>query len=890
MTADENFADLFAPDPVEHAAASLAEPWKVLLVDDEPDVHAALRLALQDARIEGRPLQLLDARSAAEARMRIAAEPDIALLLLDVVMESEHAGLDLVRYIRQELGNHSVQIIILTGQPGYAPQRQVVTDYEIDGYRLKSELSADKIFVAVYSALRTHRIVSELDRKTVAVQAALAEARRFRHAMDHAPSCIYLKNRELRYVYANQPMLGLLRIGPDELERFEDPAAFPPDVVTRIRAADARVLAGQSIEQEVEFPGADGERRVYWEVRVPVYADGCRTTVWGLCGVATDITDRKRAEEELARHRTRLEELVALRTVDLDRSNARLADTQFAMDRVGIGVAWSDATTGRFLYVNDEACRQLGYTRDELLARSIGDIAPAVTLQTLQAQAAAMRLHGGSMRIEAEHLRKDGTRFPAEVTAHLHRRPGHEWFIAFHTDISQRKAFEDELIHARDVAESASRAKTTFLANMSHELRTPMSAIMGLTGLALRRARDPKLRDQLSTIDQASHHLLDIINNILDISKVEADRLQLEQVDFRLAEMLENLVSMVRTKVAEKGLRLMVDLAPGLPDAVFVGDPFRLGQLLLNLVGNAVKFTARGSVTVRAGVVSETASDIVLRWAVQDTGIGISDEDQQRLFTAFEQADGSMTRKYGGTGLGLAISKRLAQLMGGTIGVDSAPGKGSTFWFTVKLGKAGDAASRLPETRSAMGAGLRGHVARGAALADLRQRFSGARVLLAEDEPVNREVSSELLREAGLALDLAEDGAMALQLARARRYDLILLDVQMPNLNGLDATRDIRAGSLNAETPILAMTANAFEEDRRACFAAGMNDHVSKPVDPGALYQTLLTWLERQPDRPPPRASADGAHKGTALHDGQNAASGAAHRPLDATTVGSGRG
>ncbi len=847
MTLVDSFADLFAPMPVDIGARLPVNPWKILLVDDEPDVHAALRLALHDVRVEERPLELMSAYSAAEAKARLAAEPDIALLLLDVVMESERAGLDLVRHVRRGLRNRSVQIIILTGQPGYAPQREVVTEYEIDGYRLKSELSADKIFVAVYTALRTHRIVSELDRKTVAVQAALAEAERFRNAMDHAPSCIYLKDNQYRYVYANQPTLRLLRIGPDELEGFVDARIFPPDVVARIRAVDARVLAGEWIEQEVEFPAADGGRSVFWEVKVPIYADDCRTAVWGLCGVATDITDRKRAEEELARHRSRLEDLVAERTVDLDRSNAQLADTQFAMDRVGIGVAWNDTATGRFLYVNDEACRQLGYSRDELLRLSVGDISPGYAPEAIRALAADMRFRGGSFRLETEHVRKNGSRFPVEVTAYLHSQPGREWFIAFHTDISQRKAFEAELIHARDVAESASRAKTTFLANMSHELRTPMSAIMGVTGLALRRASDPKLRTQLATIDQASRHLLDVINNILDISKVEADRLRLEDVEFRLGEVLENLVSMVGPKVAEKGLKLMVDLAPGLPGVDLVGDPFRLGQLLLNLVGNAVKFTARGSITVRASIVAETASDVVLRWAVQDTGIGITDDDQCKLFTAFEQADGSMTRKYGGTGLGLAISKRLALLMGGTIGVESVYGQGSTFWFTVQLGKADAVAARDQRSLPGNAANLQGHAMREDVLADLRSRFQGAKVLLAEDEPVNREVSIDLLHEAGLAIDIAEDGARALQLARERRYDVILMDMQMPNLNGLDATRGIRADSLNVATPILAMTANAFDEDRQVCFAAGMNDHVSKPVDPGALYQTLLTWLARQP-------------------------------------------
>jgi len=845
MSGKDAFTDLFAPEIPALGPSVPSIPWKVLLVDDEPDIHAVLHLALEDASVEGRPLQLLSARSGAEARIRLAEHPDIALILLDVVMETERAGLELVRHVRRTLCNHAVQIVIVTGQPGYAPQREVVTEYEIDGYRLKSELSADKIFVTVYAALRTQRVVSELDCQTYALQQALAEAQRFRRAMDLAPSCIYLKDRQYRYVYANHPTLRLYGVDEAALMAFDDGDFLPPAELARVRAVDDRIFAGETVEQEVEVRDRAGVRRVFWEIKVPIYLDSTRTLVWGVCGIATDITDRKQAEEELARHRLQLENLVAARTRDLEHTHARLADTQFAMDRVGIGVAWNDIATGRFLYANDEACRQLGYARDELLTKTLPEIAPLLASQSVGEITDSVRARGSNVRLETEHLRKDGTRYPVEVTVHLHGDPGHEWFIAFYTDITQRKLFEAELIQARDAAEAASRAKSTFLANMSHELRTPMNAIMGLTGLALRRATDEKLRNQLVTIDQASHHLLQVINNILDISKVEADHLRLEQVEFRVGEVLENLQGMVGAKAAEKGLQLKLELAPGIPGRLLVGDPLRLGQLLLNLVGNAIKFTARGCVTLRATIVEETTVEMVVRWEVVDNGIGISPEDQRRLFTAFEQADGSMTRRYGGTGLGLAISKRLAHLMGGEIGVVSAPDQGSTFWFTVRLGKAAPEAFTTPAASADRSASTIGAGIAAGALEALRHRFAGARVLLAEDEPVNREVSSELLKDAALATEVAEDGAIALQLARSRRYDLILMDMQMPNLNGLDATRAIRADSLNRTTPIIAMTANAFSDDRAHCMEAGMNDHVGKPVEPALLYETLLRWLAR---------------------------------------------
>ncbi len=408
-----------------------------------------------------------------------------------------------------------------------------------------------------------------------------------------------------------------------------------------------------------------------------------------------------------------------------------------------------------------------------------------------------------------------------------------------------------ELANAKNAAEAASHAKSTFLANMSHELRTPMNGIMGMTELALRRSGDPTQIDQLSKVKTASQHLLHVINDILDISKIEAERLQLEHVDFALGQVLENLVSLMGQRATEKGLKLLIDLQNGLPMRRFNGDPTRLGQILFNLIGNALKFTTEGAITLRVRQTADSSpvaslpqgeresepeqrapdATAVLRFEVTDTGIGIATDDQKRLFTAFEQADGSMTRKYGGTGLGLAISKRLVKMMGGDIGVYSQPGSGSTFWFTVQLNKATDAVSPAP-TFSQDSAETR-----------LKAQFADMRVLLAEDEPVNQEVSRGLLEDVRLVVDLADDGEQAVTLARQNRYALILMDMQMPNLNGVDATKAIRADSLNTDTPVLAMTANAFDEDRQVCIDAGMNDHIAKPVDPELLFETLLKWL-----------------------------------------------
>jgi len=408
-------------------------------------------------------------------------------------------------------------------------------------------------------------------------------------------------------------------------------------------------------------------------------------------------------------------------------------------------------------------------------------------------------------------------------------------------DISELKLAEQrlqqlnlELAGSRDKAEAATRAKSAFLANIGHEIRTPLNAILGLTHLLRRDAHDAVEEDRLDKVSDAAAHLLEMINDILDLSKIESGRFELEQVDFSPRELVGRNAELMAERARAKGLQLLTEVGP-LPTWV-LGDATRVSQALLNLLSNAVKFTDRGSVTLRVDCPNAAEAAPLLRFTVIDTGPGIEADKIGPLFDAFVQADASTTRRFGGTGLGLAITRRLAELMGGEVGVRSVFGEGSEFWFTARLLRA------EPPRGAALPAGAAVLSLHGAESL-LRQHHAGARVLLAEDNPVNQEVAVELLRAVGLEVDVAHNGAEALARARRQRYDLVLMDVQMPVMDGLDATRTLRALPKTASLPIVAMTADAFGEARRACLDAGMNGHLTKPVSPRLLYEALQRWL-----------------------------------------------
>jgi len=396
-------------------------------------------------------------------------------------------------------------------------------------------------------------------------------------------------------------------------------------------------------------------------------------------------------------------------------------------------------------------------------------------------------------------------------------------------DISARKTMEEELRAAKEAAEASARAKSAFLANMTHEIRTPMNAIVGLARLAMDTALTPKQRDYLSKIQTSSEALMGLINDILDVSRIDAGRMEIEQVGFRIDKLLEDVQAVVGVKAEEKGIALTMRMAPGVPRSL-LGDPLRLGQVLINLIGNAVKFTEKGSVEVSVTPVHRRMDRVGVLFSVRDTGIGIPAEQQARLFKPFTQADESMTRKYGGTGLGLAISGNLVSLMGGKIDVTSEPGKGSEFSFILEL-------VERPDTEE-------GAKPSAPSAAPVPRASTRGRILVAEDNEINQQVIREILEGMGLAVEIAKNGREAVdKAASGRAIDAILMDLQMPEMDGYEAARTIKARADLQRIPIIAVTAHALSSERQRCMEAGMDGYVSKPVNPDRLIAALRNWI-----------------------------------------------
>jgi PAS domain S-box-containing protein len=840
------------------------------------------------------------------------------------------------------------------------------------------------------------------DRKLAELDAQ--KQREFRDTViESIPGVFYALDSRGQFLLFNNNMLAVSEVSAPELQGMNALHLFAEDEQAAVASAIGRTFTDGSGDVEATLVGRQGRR-------TPFYFTGRRIELDGqlvLVGTGVNVSDRRRAEEVL-----------------------RLSEERFskAFHSSPIAASIARASDGHFVSVNRNYTRDFGWTEADLIGQSSVTIGLWPDNETRQHWVDQLMRDQRVVDYESSWLHKNGSRRDVSISAEITELNDEPCILAYVIDITQRKATvlelerhrhhleemvtlrTSELAVAKDAAEAANRAKSSFLANMSHEIRTPMNAIIGLTHLLQSSPLDSKQRDQLGKVSGAAQHLLGIINDILDLSKIEAGKLTIERAPFEVEKLIENTVDLVSERADAKGLEIVTDIVREIP-SMLNGDSMRIGQVLLNFANNAIKFTERGSIVLRSRIESTLAHGLRIRFEVSDTGIGIAPEEQQRLFQSFEQADASTTRRFGGTGLGLAISRQLAQLMGGEVGVESNPGQGSTFWLSVPLGltdskprrrllstdflsrrvlvvddlaeareiltsmlsgfglrvdqvgsgesaldavvaadAAGDAyelvlfdwhmprmdgveaatlLQRLPlqnppvhllvtafghrvpaeqmsqahfeaflpkpVSRSAMFdtlvAVLKGESIVGAGhlppAATAHERLAGrihARILLVEDNPINQEVTLELLHQAGLHADLAENGQIALERVQASPYDLILMDMQMPVLDGIEATRAIRKLPDYANVPILAMTANAFDEDRQACIDVGMNDHVAKPVNPERLYAAMIHWLPETsrvsaPPRPlpknhPPALDVEQSLKQLATIDGLDTAQG----------------
>ncbi|MEZ5543053.1 MAG: PAS domain S-box protein [Pseudomonadota bacterium] len=663
----------------------------------------------------------------------------------------------------------------------------------------------------------------------LAESALLTSEQKLLTILDSVDAYIYLKDADGKYLFANRAVRELWQVEMREILGYGDEKFFDAATTEQIRGNDKQVLKqGKTIrKEETNTVVRTGKRAIYLSTKLPL----CRKdgSIYALCGISTDITSLKETEAALRRSHSLL-------TATLEST----ADGILVVDGNGRVTSYNR----KFLEL---------WRIPENLAASGDDFRLLrFVLNQLEDPEAFMAkvnelYHSPAASSWDELYFRDG-RVYERYSMPMHMEDAVDGRVWSFRDITQRRQAEielerhrhqlegliaertSELAAAKEAAETANIAKSAFLANMSHEIRTPLNAITGMAYLIKRQGLTPRQNEQMNKLEKASRHLAEVINTILDLSKIEAGKFELAEDDMSLEALAANVRSILHDQLLTKGLECVLDLPADLP--LVRGDATRLQQAILNYATNAIKYTDSGRILLRIRVEEETDQDALVRFEVKDTGIGISPDVLSRLFAPFEQADNTLTRQYGGTGLGLAITRKIAQLMGGEVGVTSTSSQGSTFWFTARLSKA-TAASPVPA----------GITVISDAEAVLQRDHAGLRILLVEDEPVNKEVVTFCLKGVGLQVDVAEDGIEAVAKCSATDYDMILMDMQMPRMNGLEATRAIRGMPWHEHTPILAITANAFAEDRTRCLDAGMDDFLSKPVDPGRLYALLQKWI-----------------------------------------------
>ncbi len=624
-------------------------------------------------------------------------------------------------------------------------------------------------------------------------------------------------------------------------EQLSDPQAFIARVEELYRSEDV----GSDL---IAFK--DG--RIFERYSLPLVREGAISgRVWSF----EDITERKTAEQALQQSEENY------------RTIFDAANDAFFIHRLEDGIIEN---------VNDKMLEMYGFSNKEEIVGSFTGGLSSGEIPYTEAEAGqwvGKAVAGQPQLFEWHAKAKNGRLFWVEVSLKRSSIGGEEKLLAIVRDITERKKAEKEIQLAKNLAEEASQAKSEFLANMSHEIRTPLNPIIGLTHLAMKAKPSEQIQNYLENIQSSSRLLLHVIDDILDFSKIEAGKLDMENLFFSLDQTLENIRSLYSVRAREKGLEFIMDAADEAPSNL-IGDPIRLEQVLGNLISNAIKFTEKGKIVVSIHASQQTDQKVKFDFKVRDSGIGLTQEQIGKLFLEFSQADSSTTRKYGGTGLGLSICRNLVDLMGGAISVESEPGQGSIFSFFLDFDLASETVVPDVLSTSALPMGS-------------LPNYRGERILVAEDNKTNQMVARELLEGVGLSVDVANNGYEALAMSLEQHYDLILMDIQMPQMDGYAATLEIRKSSIDdcrlmkekqeqssiaqkkqssiiipfidhqSSIPIIAMTAHAMPADRERSLSSGMNDHVTKPIDPDSFYQTLMRWLPPSGTTPVPPAMAE---------------------------------
>jgi PAS domain S-box-containing protein len=655
--------------------------------------------------------------------------------------------------------------------------------------------------------------------------------------VDTAPLMMWIVGPDRTPIYFNEPWVAFG--GRSLAQECRDgwlTGVHPDDLAMCSRTYNAALEAGEHFRLECRLRRSDGEYRWFLVAGEPKsLPDGSFNGCW--CS-AIDITEHRLARETLERERNEHDALV--NSIE--------------------GIVWSaDPETCLFTYVSKEAERLLGYPRSQWFSSATFWVdhmhpddrswAPAFCRKATTEQ----RRHTFEYRMIAADGRVVWLRDAVTVVVENGKTVE---LCGVMLDITERKLAEDEIAAARDKALEASRLKNEFLAIVSHEIRTPMNAVIGMTGLLLDTKLDAEQQEYAEAVRTSADSLLAIINDILDFSRIEAGKMSLEKVPFDLRSTVEEKVAWVKEMAQARGLEITCLVHESVPKAVR-GDQGRLRQVLAKLIHNAVKFTSQGEVVVRVELAKESASDVQVRFEVEDTGIGITSEAQAWLFTPFSQADGSMTRRFGGTGLGLAIASRLAGLMGGEIGVRSEPGKGSLFWFTALFEKP----TALESARVDVGAEI--VPVKPAPAPRDPARCKHLRILVAEDNVMNQKFEVRLLEKLGYRADVAANGFEVLDAVSRIRYGLVLMDCEMPEMSGLQATAEIRKREgTGRRIPIVGITAQAYFADREKCLAAGMDDYIAKPVNREDLARVIEAWIDDEEDE-----EAEGAIDATAFSE-----------------------